>query len=132
VDETYVKVAGVWRYVYRAVDQFGQVIDVLVSPRRDPAAARGFFERAIGGHGRPAEVVTDEAPSLLRALDELLPEVCHDTTQHSNNRIECAPRAAEGQVAADARPATGPDGMGGDPGPRFCPEPPTRPLRTGR
>ena len=48
VDETYVKVAGRWRYVYRAVDQFGQVIDVFVSPRRDAAAARRFFERALG------------------------------------------------------------------------------------
>jgi transposase InsO family protein len=40
VDETYVKVAGQWRYVYRAIDQFGQAIDVFVSPRRDAAAAR--------------------------------------------------------------------------------------------
>jgi transposase-like protein len=43
VDETYVKVNGVWRYVYRAVDQDRQVIDVLVSARRDTAAARRFF-----------------------------------------------------------------------------------------
>jgi transposase-like protein len=42
VDETSVKVAGRWRYVYRAIDQFGQVIDVVVSPRRDAAAARRF------------------------------------------------------------------------------------------
>ena len=48
VDETNVKVAGQWRYVYRAVDQFGQVIDVFVSARRDAKAARRFFERAIG------------------------------------------------------------------------------------
>jgi hypothetical protein len=47
VDETYVKVAGVWRYVYRAVDQHGQVIDVLVSARRDGDAARRFFQRAL-------------------------------------------------------------------------------------
>jgi IS6 family transposase len=47
VDETYVKVAGRWRYVYRAIDQFDQVIDVFVSPRRDITAARRFFERAI-------------------------------------------------------------------------------------
>jgi transposase, IS6 family len=46
VDETYVKVAGVWRYLYRAIDQFGQVIDVLVSPRRDARAARRFFATA--------------------------------------------------------------------------------------
>jgi len=48
VDETYVKVAGQWRYVYRAIDQFGQVTDVFVSPRRDTMAARRFFGRAIG------------------------------------------------------------------------------------
>jgi transposase, IS6 family len=48
VDETYVKVAGRWRYGYRAIDQFGQVVDVFVSPRRDLRAARRFFARAIG------------------------------------------------------------------------------------
>jgi transposase-like protein len=47
VDETYVKVAGRWRYVYRAIDQFGQVIDVFVSAHRDAKAARRFFEQAI-------------------------------------------------------------------------------------
>jgi IS6 family transposase len=47
VDETYVKVNGVWRYVYRAVDQHGQVIDVLFSTHRDAAAARRFFTRAL-------------------------------------------------------------------------------------
>ena len=46
VDETYVKVAGVWSYVYRAVDQYGQVIDVYVSQRRDIASARTFFTAA--------------------------------------------------------------------------------------
>jgi transposase, IS6 family len=52
VDETYVKVAGRWRYVDRAVDQAGQVIDVFVSPRRDARAARRFFERALGAATR--------------------------------------------------------------------------------
>jgi IS6 family transposase len=47
VDETYVKVAGQWRYVYRAIDQSGQVIDLFVSPRRDAIAARRFFQQAI-------------------------------------------------------------------------------------
>jgi IS6 family transposase len=47
VDETYVKVAGRWRYVYRAIDQFGQVIDVFLSSQRDAKAARRFFEQAI-------------------------------------------------------------------------------------
>jgi transposase, IS6 family len=62
VDETYVKVAGVWRFVYRATDQHGQVIDVLVSTRRDAAAARRFFRRALATlKVTPTEVVTDAA-----------------------------------------------------------------------
>jgi transposase-like protein len=62
VDETYVKVAGRWRYVYRAIDQFGQVIDVVVSARRDTMAAHRFFQRAIGATKvAPVEVVTDRA-----------------------------------------------------------------------
>jgi IS6 family transposase len=52
VDETYVKVAGVWRYVYRAVARYGQVIDVFVSPRRDIASARTFYNRVECDHGR--------------------------------------------------------------------------------
>ena len=47
VDETYVKANGVWRYVYRTVDRDGQVIDVLVSARRDAGVARRFFRRAL-------------------------------------------------------------------------------------
>ncbi|GAA4260852.1 hypothetical protein GCM10022255_091180 [Dactylosporangium darangshiense] len=61
VDGTYVKVSGAWRYVYRAVDQDGQVIDVLVSARRDATAARRFFRRALATlKVTPTEVVTDE------------------------------------------------------------------------
>src|ERR1700704_424370 len=65
VDETYVKVAGRWRYVYRALDQYGQIIDVYVSPRRDTRAARRFFTTALRDHGAPAEVVTDRTGTLL-------------------------------------------------------------------
>ena len=51
VDETYVKVAGKWCYVYRAIDQYGQIIDVLVSARRDLRAARRFFATTLRAHG---------------------------------------------------------------------------------
>ena len=61
VDETYVKVSGSCRYVYRAIDH-GQVIDVFVSKRRDLKAATKFFANAIGSHGEPAEVITDRGP----------------------------------------------------------------------
>jgi transposase-like protein len=89
VDETYVKVSGVWSYVYRAVDQHGQVIDVYVSPRRDIASARTFFIAALTGHGDPAEVITDRAPALANVIADLLPAALHDTGQYQNNRVEC-------------------------------------------
>jgi transposase-like protein len=63
VDETYVKVAGRWTYLYRAVDQHGQVVDVFVSERRDAHAARMFFARAREHGSSPVEVTTDRAPS---------------------------------------------------------------------
>ena len=103
VDETYVKVAGRWRYVYRAVDQHGQVIDVYVSSRRDTAAATGFFAGAITSHGEPAEVTTDRAWTLARTVDELVPAARHDTTQYANNRIE----TDHGRLKARLRPMRG-------------------------
>jgi transposase-like protein len=90
VDETYVKVAGRWRYVYRAIDQLGQVIDVFVSSRRDATAARRFFQRAIAtSKATPIEVVTDRAPGYPVVLDELLPAAWHRTEQYANNGVEC-------------------------------------------
>ena len=77
VDETYVKVAGQWVYLYRAIDQFGQVIDVLVSQKRDLAATRRFFTRALDHGSSPIEVTTDRAPAYPRVLDELAPAACH-------------------------------------------------------
>ena len=104
VDETYVKVAGQWRYVYRAIDQFGQVIDVFVSPRRDTAAARRFFERAIGTtRVTPIEVTTDRAAAYPAVLDDLLPATWHRTDQYANNRIECD----HGRLKARLRPMRG-------------------------
>jgi transposase-like protein len=88
VDETYVKVAGRWRYVYRAIDQFGQVIDVFMSTRRDAAAAR-FFKRAIRTiKVTPVEVVTDRALAYLTVLDDLLEASWHRTERYVNNRVE--------------------------------------------
>jgi transposase-like protein len=88
VDETYVKVAGQWVYLYRAIDQFGQVIDVLVSEKRDLAATSRFFARALELGMRPSEVTTDRAPAYPRVLDELLPATCHVMAQYATNPIE--------------------------------------------
>ena len=89
VDETSVKVNGVWQYVYRAIDQYGQVIDVLVSARPDAAAARRFFVRALRTlEVIPSEVVTDAAPVYPPVLEELLPSARPHAEQYATNQIE--------------------------------------------
>jgi transposase, IS6 family len=75
-------------YLYRAIDQFGQVIDVLVSQKRDLAATRRFFTRALEHGPPPIEVITDHAAAYPRMLDELVPAACHVTEQYGNNPIE--------------------------------------------
>lgn len=59
VDETHVKVGGHWKYLYRAVDRHGQAVDLLLTPHRDVAAARRFFERAVNRHGVPEKIAID-------------------------------------------------------------------------
>jgi transposase-like protein len=103
VDETYVKIAGRWVDLYRAIDQFGQVIDVLVAEKRDMAATRRFFTRALEHGPSPTEVTTDRAPAYLRVLDELVPTACHVTEQYANNAIE----ADHGRLKSRLRPMRG-------------------------
>jgi IS6 family transposase len=103
VDESYVKVSGCWRYVYRAVDQNGQVIDVFVSKKRDQRAARLFLPSVVSAHGQPAETTTDRAHTLVRVASELLPDALHDTTRIANNRVE----ADHGRLKARLRPMRG-------------------------
>jgi len=74
--------------LYRAVDQHGQVIDVLLSVRRDLAAARRFFTRAMHASTVPVEVTTDRAPVYPQVLDELIPSALHAVEQYANNPIE--------------------------------------------
>jgi transposase-like protein len=104
VDETYVKVAGRWVYLYRAVDQYGQVIDVYASTRRDGEAARRFFHRARTTSGVvPAEVVTDRAPTYPRVVDEMWPAAWHRVERYANNRVE----ADHAQLKRRLRPMRG-------------------------
>ncbi len=100
VDETYVKLAGRWVYLYRAIDQYGQVIDVLVSQKRDLVATRRFFIGALRHGPRPREVTTDWAPAYPRVIEELIPAACHVTEQYANNVVE----ADHGRLEARLRP----------------------------
>jgi transposase, IS6 family len=103
VDETYVKVAGRWTYLYRAVDQYSQVIDVLLSVRRDLAAGRRFFTRALRAGTFPAEVITDRAPAYPRVLEELIPSALHTVERYANNPVE----TDHGRLKARLRPMRG-------------------------
>ena len=96
------KVAGRWVYLYRAIDQYGQFIDVLMSEQWDLAATRWFFTRALAHGSRPTEVSTDRAPAYPRVLDEVLP-ACHVVEQYGNNPIE----ADHGWFKARLRPMCG-------------------------
>ncbi len=101
--ETYVKVNGRWTYLYRGIDQYGQVIDVWLSDRRDLTAARIFFTRALSTGAVPVEVTTDRAPACPRVLDELVPAALHSMKQYANNRVE----ADHGRIKARFRPMCG-------------------------
>ena len=70
-DETYIKVRGKWTYLYRAVDRDGQTLDFMLSERRDTAAARRFFERAVGTNGVPERIAIDKSGANLAGLQSL-------------------------------------------------------------
>jgi transposase-like protein len=132
VDETYVKVAGQWRYVYRAIDQFGQVIDVFVSLQRDTKAANRFFERAIGTTKiTPNEVTTEQAPGYPAVLEAPAASgmASHRPLRQQPGRMR--PWPAEGAAATDARPQTGPQRRGDHRRARVGAEPQARALRAG-
>ena len=89
IDEVFVKIDGKQQYLWRAVDQDGEVIDVFLQARRDGAAAKRFFKRLLKNHqGEPRKIVTDKLKSYGVAHRELMPETIHETTQYANNRAE--------------------------------------------
>jgi transposase, IS6 family len=89
VDETYCRLNGRWAYCYRALDQEGQIVDVYFSERRNAAAARTFFERAMAETGvTPERVVTDKAACYPPALRALLPTAEHRCSKYLNNGLE--------------------------------------------
>ncbi len=89
LDELYVSIQGQRHYLWRAVDQDGDVIDILLQPRRDRRAAERFFHKLLKGQGRePRRMVTDKLRSYAAAHRTIMPSVTHDTSQYANNRAE--------------------------------------------
>jgi putative transposase len=89
LDELFVNIQGKQHYLWRAVDQDGDVIDILVQPRRNRRAAERFFRKLLKGQGRePRRMVTDKLRSYSAARRTIMPSVAHDTSQYANNRAE--------------------------------------------
>jgi putative transposase len=89
IDEVFVKICGIQHYLWRAVDQDGEIVDVFLQRRRDGKAAKRFFKRLLKTHRQsPRTIVTDKLKSYGVAHRELIPETIHDTSQYSNNRAE--------------------------------------------
>lgn len=90
VDETYIKVQGKWRYLYRATDDDGNLVDSMLSEKRDLEAAKAFFRRALAAVGAtPERVTTDGHTAYPRAIREVLgPAVVHQVSPGLNSRME--------------------------------------------
>ncbi len=89
LDELFGTIQGQRQYLWRAVDQDGDVVDILVQPLRDRRAAERFFRRLLKGQGgEPRRLVTDKLRSYSAARRTTMPSVVHDTRRYANNRAE--------------------------------------------
>ena len=89
LDEVFVKIQGRQQYLWRAVDEDGDVLDILVQSRRNRRAAERFFRKLLKSQGRePRRLITDKLRSYSAALRIVMPAVVHCTDQYANNRAE--------------------------------------------
>jgi putative transposase len=99
MDETYIKIKGQWRYLYRAVDRNGQTVDFLLTAHRDKQAALRFFRKAVRQHGLPDKVTIDKSGANAAALESLQKETGHvikiRQSKYLNNLIEQDHRAVK-------------------------------------
>ena len=99
MDETYIRVKGEWKYLYRAVDKDGQTIDFLLTPHRDKAAAAAFLHKAIRAHGLPEKITIDQSGSNTAAITHY--NKSHQTaivirqSKYLNNLVEQDHRAVK-------------------------------------
>src|SRR5450830_823630 len=97
MDETYIQVGGQWKYLYRAVDRLGHTVDFLLTAERDHAAARRFFERAIGLHDVPEKITIDKSGANTAAVNSLIAdsglEITLRQSKYLNNLVEQDHRA---------------------------------------
>ena len=99
MDESYIKVAGQWKYLYRAVDKVGDTVDFLLTAKRDKAAARRFLQRAINLHGLPEKITIDKSGANTAAIHSVNEDACLDIElrqcKYLNNIVEQDHRAVK-------------------------------------
>ena len=107
MDETYIKIKGQWKYLYRAVDKEGQTIDFLLTAHRDKKAAKRFLRKAVGQHGLPAKITIDKSGANTAAIEALKEETGQEIEirqiKYLNNLVEQDHRA----IKRIARPMLG-------------------------
>ena len=87
MDETYIKVAGHWKYLYRAVDRAGDTVDFLLTAKRDMAAARRFLERAINLHDVPEKIAIDKSGANTAAIESVKADACVDISERTGSGL---------------------------------------------
>jgi transposase-like protein len=97
MDEIYIKVKGVWKYLFRAVDKAGKTVDFLLTAKRDKAAAMRFFEKAVRDNGGAEKVTMDKSGANQAAIDQVIENKGNSILVRQvkclNNVIECDHRA---------------------------------------
>ena len=87
MDETYIKVAGQWKYLYRAVDRAGDTVDFLLTAKRDLPAARRFLERAINLHDLPEKITIDKSGANTATIESVKADACVDILMRQNKYL---------------------------------------------
>ena len=87
MDETYIKVAGQWKYLYRAVDYGGDKVDFLRTAKRDLAAARRFLERAINLHDVPEKITIVKSGTTMTVIESVKADACVDIVMRQNKYL---------------------------------------------
>ena len=87
MDETYIKVSGQWKYLYRAVDRAGATVDFLLTVKRERAASRRFLERAIKLHDVPEKITIDKSGANTAAIGSVKADACVDILMRQNKYL---------------------------------------------
>src|ERR671919_646605 len=87
VDETYIKIKGQWKYLYRAVDKEGQTIDFLLTAHRDKKAAKRFLKKAVRQHELPDKITIDKSGANAAAIEALIEETGHEIEIRQNKYL---------------------------------------------